>query len=131
MDNDENQNKSSSVSPNVDVDNSGYSNQISMISENIDNETVDSSMAEQEVLNKLSPSQEKDKTLETKLNESENVEKTLNKSEKNVQTSKRSFQLEYIQRTILRALWKHPQSWPFRSPVDPIRDNAKVANSDY
>ncbi|XP_065192116.1 bromodomain-containing protein 2-like isoform X3 [Sycon ciliatum] len=32
-------------------------------------------------------------------------------------------QLQYIQRTVLKALWKHQYAWPFLHPVDPVKHN--------
>ena len=35
-------------------------------------------------------------------------------------------QLQYMQKVVLKALWKHQFSWPFHTPVDAVKLNLHV-----
>jgi len=35
-------------------------------------------------------------------------------------------QLQYLQKTVLKAMWKHNFAWPFHAPVDAIKLNLPV-----
>lgn len=36
-------------------------------------------------------------------------------------------QLQYLSKTIMKAMWRHPYSWPFHDPVDAVKLNLPVS----
>lgn len=36
-------------------------------------------------------------------------------------------QLQYLSKTIMKAMWRHPYSWPFHEPVDAVKLNLPVS----
>lgn len=36
-------------------------------------------------------------------------------------------QLQYLEKVVVRALWRHQFSWPFRHPVDAVQLNLPVS----
>ena len=43
-------------------------------------------------------------------------------------------QLQYLSKTIMKAMWRHPYAWPFHDPVDAVKLNLPVSmiwNSEY
>ena len=49
-------------------------------------------------------------------------------------TSRTTNQLQYLSKTIMKAMWRHPYAWPFHEPVDAVKLNLPVSmiwNSEY
>lgn len=40
-------------------------------------------------------------------------------------------QLQFLQKTVLKAVWKHQFAWPFHQPVDAKKLNLPVSSNSY
>lgn len=41
--------------------------------------------------------------------------------------SRTTNQLQYLSKTIMKAMWRHPYAWPFHEPVDAVKLNLPVS----
>ena len=51
--------------------------------------------------------------------------------QRKMQGGRQTNQLQYLQKVVMKAMWKHQFAWPFHTPVDPEKLGLPVSDNDY